>query len=464
MSLAKASTKLSLVNANQLQAVCNIHKFGGSSLATAKDIERAVNIVSNHCQLADVVVVSANGNTTNELFALFQSALQLDPQLDLAIAALQSQQSEMIVALLSESCACVLLDLLVQDITQLSVWLKQDAQHYQNDVLAFGELWSARLFSALTDERVCPSYALDARDFLVIDNEQGGAVRKTLSRENFAALRQREKLLIVTGYICRDVAGNTATLGRNGSDYSATIMSFLAAAARVTLWTDVDGIYSADPRKVPQARKLHRIPWAVAKELGRLGNPILHEKTLLPLSFNSDIATTYLHVASSFMPSVSGTEIGEFDTNHQEVLSFTHLNDLLLVHCPEFIGGSGKAAALSLNAICCEPSQGLLLIPQEQQQALELWLARYKSAPIIKPVAMIAALGERIALNEAVRARFKDALKAAQLLNLVNADNHHSIIAILPRSCSDGLLTQVHNEMMAKQIQTNLPVAGLANA
>ena len=98
---------------------------------------------------------------------------------------------------------------------------------YQNDLLAFGEVWSARLLSALLSERVCPSYMLDARDFLLLENEKNCTIDYTASEHNFIDLKQTEQLVVVTGYIARNQQHETCTLGRNGSDYSATIMAAL---------------------------------------------------------------------------------------------------------------------------------------------------------------------------------------------------------------------------------------------
>ena len=220
-------------------------------------------------------------------------------------------QASLINELLNPTSAARLNNLLTNEIATSAQHLQEDPQGYQNDLLAFGEVWSARLLSAVLSESVCPSYMLDARDFLLINNEKNSTVDYNASQVAFSDLRQPNQLVIVTGYIARNQEQQTCTLGRNGSDYSATIMAALSQARNVTLWTDVDGIYSADPRIVPSARKLHRLPNAVANELGRLGNPVLHAKTLQPLTNHN----THLHVASSFAPDVSGTE----------TVSYTHL-------------------------------------------------------------------------------------------------------------------------------------------
>jgi len=277
--VAISSAQVLSAEKNQLaQHAVKVHKFGGSSLATAQCIERVVDIIQTHCQLSDVIVVSANGKTTDALLNIVQQVENEGQLLVSAISQLQENQQSLIKALLNNSNAELLINQLIKDIAQLSLWLTEDLTKHQNDILAFGELWSARLLSAVLGERVCPSYNLDARDFLVINNDRDCQVLHEVSEQSLKSAIQPSKLVVITGYICQDTNSITKTLGRNGSDYSATIMASLLGASNVILWTDVDGIYSADPRLVPSARKLHRLPNGVAKELGRLGNPVLHAK------------------------------------------------------------------------------------------------------------------------------------------------------------------------------------------
>ncbi|GLX78139.1 bifunctional aspartokinase II/homoserine dehydrogenase II [Thalassotalea insulae] len=445
---------------NQLakQAV-HVHKFGGSSLATAQCIERVVDIIRQHCQLNDLVVVSANGDTTDALFATYQLALERQDTLTSAIAQLYQAQVELIKSLLSAATAERMIDYLKSDIQQLTHWLTSTPEQYQADFLSFGELWSARLLSAILSERVCPSYYLDARDFLVINNDQQCVVDNGISLEQFNQVTQLGKLGVVTGYISKDSAGKTCTLGRNGSDYSATIMASLTGALNVTLWTDVDGIYSADPRVVPTARKLHRLPNGVAKELGRLGNPVLHAKTLQPLTDHS----THLHVASSFDYQNTGTEIGKFGQIAKQELSVTYLNDLLLAQSESFLGQQGEQAQHLFAAICSDTEAGYIVISQAQQKAVSQWLASHDTEVSFTPVAILATVGHKVVHHGDVKARFKRALKHEQVFAIANSPFQHSLIAILPQACSVELLNHVHHDMTKDARHIGLVVAGLGN-
>ncbi len=463
---------------NQLaKHAIHVHKFGGSSLATPECIIRVVEIIQQNCQLNDIVVVSANGKTTDQLFALYSLASrssiekadtesplnETNQALTQALADLHSLQTELINRLLKPSYAKQLATALAHDFEQLTTWLKDDLVNHHNDILGFGEIWSARLLSALLNEKVCPSNSIDSRDFVVIDNEQNCSVDQSLSTARLKQRRQFGKLAVITGYICQDAQGRTCTLGRNGSDYSATIIASLVAALNVTLWTDVDGIYSADPRVVPNARKLHRLPNGVAKELGRLGNPVLHAKTLTPLVNESLDHHCHLHVASSFDAQVTGTEIGKFGQIAKQELSVTYLNDLLLVQSKSFSGELLIKIQRDFAPICVDDKKAQLVIRQDQQKALSQYVAGQHTQVKFQNVAIIATVGHKVAQRGDIKARFKRSLKSAQPLHFVASDNSHSIIAILPEPCSTELLNNVHHDMTKDARHIGVVVAGLGN-
>lgn len=463
MSQSANVTALSGVENQLSKHAIHVHKFGGSSLANHQCIERVVDIIRTNCQLNDLVVVSANGKTTDHLFNVLSLANDTNEDLSAALEALQTDQQVIIEKLLSVHGASLLIALLNEDIKQLNQWLVEDSTTHNNDILSFGELWSARLLSAVLTERVCPSTAIDSRNFLVIDNEHNCNVECEISTKQLKKQLINGKLAVITGYISKDEQGNTCTLGRNGSDYSATIIASLVDALNVTLWTDVEGIYSADPRVVPTARKLHRLPNGVAKELGRLGNPVLHAKTLKPLVNPESKYHTHLHVASSFASDIGGTEIGKFGQIAKQELSVTYLNDLLLAQSDSFKGKRGEQASSEFSAICADNNQGFIVIYQEQQKAVSQWLACHDTEVNFKPVSIIATVGHKVCQHGDIKACFKRALKSTQPLKLVHSENNHSLIAVLSEVCTGELLNCVHHDMTKDVRNIGLVVAGLGN-
>jgi len=450
---------------NQLaKHAVHVHKFGGSSLASVECIERVVHIIKNHCKLNDFVVVSANGKTTDALVNLYQQAINKSDELLVLITELQSMQLALIDGLVAQTSQH-LKHALAQDIQQLTEWVTEESDTKANiieneaNILALGEVWSARLLSAVLNEKVCASYSIDSRDFLVVNNDQDCIVDDTLSHQQFTPLLQNHKLAVVTGYIAKNAVGENCTLGRNGSDYSATIVASLVGALNVTLWTDVDGIYSADPRVVPLARKLHRLPNGVAKELGRLGNPILHAKTLQPLENHS----THLHIASSFDPQTTGSEVGRFGQIAKSELSVTFLNDLILAKSISLTGSYGEQAIKQFSAICSDINEGFIVITQDKQKGLSQWLASHDTEVSFTPISILAVVGYEVAKHGDVKARFKRALKNDQPRYIVSSTNEHSLIALLPHVCTSETVNNVHHDMTKDARHIGVVVAGLGN-
>ncbi|MGL1956020.1 MAG: hypothetical protein OCD00_01715 [Colwellia sp.] len=445
-------------------AAIHVHKFGGSSLATAECINRVATIIKQQCDVNDIIVVSANGKTTDNLFTLAQLAEKTvaDNQLTkstqetlfFALAALQQQQEQLISQLLNKDNAQPLILALTNDISQLKVWLMTSLKEHRNDILALGELWSARLLSALINEKVLPSYCIDARNFLVINNEQNCLVDDALSSEQFQQVRQANKLAIITGYISKDSQGNSCTLGRNGSDYSATIMASLVGAYNVTLWTDVNGIYSADPRIVPSAKKLQRLSNGVAKELGRLGNPVLHAKTLNPLINSLTKHHAHLHVASSFAPNIVGTEIGKFGEITEHELSVTHLNYLLFVRSTSFASKLITKAQCQFSCLCADEKKGFLVIQKAQVAALTQWAQDQNICVNVEPISIIAVVGHNVAQNTEIKISLQQSLAEISIVDIVEGENNHSIIALLNEPCTATLLNNIHHKIQCKESES----------
>ncbi|REL28521.1 aspartate kinase [Thalassotalea euphylliae] len=436
-----------------------VHKFGGSSLASVECVNRVVEIIQRNCQLDDIVVVSANGDTTDDLIEIFQLAIENSDQLHQAIDGLKQKQQGLAKGLLSDVNTGALFTAIEQDFALLAKWLQLDIRAHEAELLAFGEMWSARLLAAVLAERVCPSYAIDARTFLVIDDEVNCQVDYEQSRDKLQRQLNGQQLAVITGYIARDAQGLPCTLGRNGSDYSATILAALTDAQNVTLWTDVDGIYSADPRVVPLARKLHRVPRTVAKELGRLGNPVLHAKTLKPLVQ----VGSHLNVASSFDPATIGTEVGDFGQIAQQELSVTSLNDLLLVESAALKGEQGQQIASEFAALSGDVNTGQLVIRLAQQKLISESLVSLGQEIKFTPVAIIAVVGHQAAQRANLRARFKRALKHQGMIALFNALHQDSLVAVLPQAVTAELLNTVHHDVIKDARHIGLVVAGLGN-
>jgi aspartokinase/homoserine dehydrogenase 1 len=239
------------------------HKFGGSSLADADCFRRVAAILRSEPAAPMAVVVSAMGGLTNQLFALIDTAVAgRDPEAQLS--AIRGRQATTAAALLEDRPASRFLEVVDRDIADIRQALagvspqRPPTRGLQDRISGYGELWSARLMAAFLAEgqggRPGAEF-VDAREIIVIEHgEMGPIVAWDESRR-----RCRERIpadargtFVITGYIASDKQGEPTTLGRNGSDFSASIVAALLGAEELTIWTDVDGVMSGDPRLVPR--------------------------------------------------------------------------------------------------------------------------------------------------------------------------------------------------------------------
>ncbi len=279
--------------ADRADAAYRAHKFGGSSVADADRYRHVADLLQTAPE-PRAVVVSAMQGVTDALTELVQSAAAGHDWQDawstlrdkhLAAAhRLDSDDKHALKAWLDGEFAALsaLLQRIAEDCAQTSVPLPA---HDFAAVQSLGEVWSSRLLQAALGGEAAGWAQLDARDVLVVHpGELGVGVDWAQSRERFADWRARhpQRDVVITGFAARDGAGRIATLGRNGSDYSGAIFAVLFGAEELTIWTDVDGVLSADPRLVPDAVCLPSMSYAEACELAYFGAKVLHPQTMAP--------------------------------------------------------------------------------------------------------------------------------------------------------------------------------------
>ena len=304
-----------------------VHKFGGSSVADAACMERVAKIIENDPAPRKAVVLSACRGVTDALLTLIALAEQDSPALDDRLQELRQRHVGIARELLAgELCDeyIALLDVDCRDIAGIlqTVRLVRNASTTMRDLISgYGEIWSTRLFERLLRRRAAGHVQwLDARKALLVEwGPMGPGVRWDQSRAQMAALVAPEFVgtLVVTGFIATDTQGLQTTLGRNGSDYSASIFGSLLDAFEIVIWTDVDGVLSADPRLVPEAQVIDTLSYNEAMELAYFGAKVIHPSTMAPAvqkripiwiknTFAADRPGTLIHDRSEPDPLVKG--------------------------------------------------------------------------------------------------------------------------------------------------------------
>ena len=282
-----------------------ILKFGGKSLAN-DGIEKVIDIIITSHKEPLSVVVSARGNTTDELEALLEKASKGEDYTADFQHLKNEQQYDPRVSFEPEF---QLLEKLLEGVSLL----KDYSPKTKDLVLAQGELMSAKLVTALLKRKGLESTFVDSREIFKTDAVVGNAqiinsVSEKLTRDRFATIPPNH-VVVVTGFIASTEKGDTTTLGRNGSNYSAALLANYLNASELQNYTHVDGIFTANPELVPEAKIIRHLSYEEANELANFGASILHAKTIIPLiekgiplriknTFNSDDAGTLIHKES----------------------------------------------------------------------------------------------------------------------------------------------------------------------
>jgi aspartate kinase len=285
-----------------------VYKFGGASVKNADGVKKIVPIIQAGAKGGLLVVVSAMGKTTNALEEIVDLAYKKSDFLP-AIEKLRQYHIEIVNNLFSGTAATVQkLDAVCDTLKQsLNITLPYDTTYDQ--VVSLGEVMSTLIVTDFVAQ-TSPAEWIDARDYIVTNRSfREGKVDWDATRKKIMGLQSKiEKFIVITqGFIGHTSDGFTTTLGREGSDYSAAIFASCLKAESVTIWKDVPGVMTADPKRLPAAIVFDELPFQEAAEMTYYGASVIHPKTIKPLA-NANIA---LLVKNFDDPTLPGTNIHE---------------------------------------------------------------------------------------------------------------------------------------------------------
>jgi aspartate kinase len=463
---------------NKLQVM----KFGGTSVGDAACIRRAAEIVVKAARDSSVVVVvSAMSGVTNRLIAAAQQAAAgnrhevddlpatLREQHFAAAQTLVSNESrkfELIAELERITCE-------VANICQGVSLLRELTPRAHATVSSIGERLSARLMAATLCELGLNSVAIEATEVIVTDDQYLQAEPLMVQVRERCHERLRPVLNdgvtpVVTGFIGATVDGTLTTLGRGGSDYSATTLGGALDADEIIIWTDVDGVMTADPRLVPTARLLHEISYNEAAELAYFGAKVLHPKTLRPVV----AAQIPVWIRNSFAPEKDGTRITS--TGHPTedgVRAITAITNVSMIT----IGGRGIVGVVGVAAKTFQAVAGVranvLLISQSSSEndiclvvdsadapktvkalraAFEKDLVHHDVEHIIlnPDIAIVAVVGEKMRGTPGIAGRTFSALGRAEIniIAIAQGSSEYNVSFVVESGAMRDAVVAVHNE------------------
>ncbi|MEA3345972.1 MAG: aspartate kinase [Chloroflexota bacterium] len=460
-----------------------VMKFGGTSMGNSEVINRAGKIIQQRLEEGQetVVVVSAMSGVTDSLTHAARSAASGD---DLTFRQIKhrllSQHHQAVTECIQDKHRQrELLDQIETRLSELealcqSIYILGELTARGMDaVSSLGERLTARILAALLTDQGFPAQAVDATELIITNDEFGAAIplmekTRDRARSRLLPLLAEGITPVVTGFIGATRDGITTTLGRGGSDYTAAILGQALNADEVWIWTDVDGIMSADPRLVEEARTLPQISYAEAAELSYFGAKVLHSKTIIPTQ-EADIP---LRILNTLNPSHPGTLVcRETLQNERAVKGITAITDIALttVEGRGMIGVPGIAAKV-FTTVAREGVNVLMITQSSSEQNICFAIPRTDVERTVKALeeafapeltrrnvdriwvqeaAIIAAVGAGIQNTPGVAARLFNALgkHGINCLCIAQGSSKHNISIVVSESKYEAAVRHIHKEL-----------------
>ncbi|PSW08885.1 bifunctional aspartate kinase/homoserine dehydrogenase I [Photobacterium rosenbergii] len=460
-------------------------KFGGSSLADADRFSRAADIIANNAQQGPVsVVLSAPGKVTNKLVSVIENSIQFG-EADVQLTDLEAVFNELLAGLkaVEPGFDKEALDAkLASSLGQLKQYvhgiklLGLCPDNVYAKIISKGERLSIVMMQSLLQAKGHQASLIDPVAYLLANGDYLEAhVDIEASTQNF---RQnplpQDHVNIMPGFTAGNEKGELVTLGRNGSDYSAAVLAACLRAECCEIWTDVDGVYSCDPRLVPDARLLKSLSYQEAMELSYFGASVLHPKTIAPIAqFHIPCL-----IKNSFNPQGAGSLIG-LDTGEDklDIKGITTLKDLTMVNVsgPGMKGMVGMAArvfgAMSSAGVSivlitqssseysisfCIESEDKLAAQRALKDHFELELKEGLLEPVefMDNVAIVTLVGDGMRTSRGVASRFFTSLSEVDvnIVAIAQGSSERAISAVIPddkvsesvKACHENLFNSQH--------------------
>ncbi len=311
-----------------------VFKFGGASVKDAEAVKNVAKVLSSFSDEKLLVVISAMGKTTNMLEKLVDSYFKSTDSKQSNFEDLKEFHYKIINQLLPQTQSNAF-----DDIENLFIELEclleaepdNTYDYHYDQIVSYGEIFSTKIVSAFLNEAGIKNRWMDAQNFISTDNTyREGKVNWSLTNEKIAKTLSpivQKKMVITQGFIGRNSVNSTVTLGREGSDYSASIFAYCLDAQSVTIWKDVAGVMNADPKRFAEAVKITGLSYNRAIEMAFYGATVIHPKTIQPL-LNKEIP---LYVKSFLNPNDEGTTVGVSKEEEDKVSTYIFKQNQMLI-------------------------------------------------------------------------------------------------------------------------------------
>ncbi|HZY09534.1 MAG TPA: lysine-sensitive aspartokinase 3 [Bacteroidota bacterium] len=413
-----------------------VMKFGGTSVEDVPAIRRVIEIVQSHRSRKPLVVVSACAGVTNDLIRVAQTVKNRDENTSLSILdQILEQHTKIVDGLMRGNRQrrikeCI--ETMFQELRNLirGVYLLGELTSRSLDTfMSYGERLSSLIVQHALEEIELPSVLIDARQVMITGSTFGAAqplMDKITERAKniFKPMIEAGKVIVTQGFIGATDEGTTTTIGRGGSDYSASIFGSAVDAEEIQIWTDVDGMMTADPRIVPHAKRIDVLSFDEASELAYFGAKVLHPNTILP-AVRRNIPVRVLHARRPELegtlilksPPATGNPVKSIASKKGIVLINVTSSRMLLAHgflaklfsifaehqkSVDVVSTSEVSVSLTVDS-----EVGLAEVQKELEQIGEVHIEPHK--------AIVCVVGERMKQTPGIAARVFNALAQANV-------------------------------------------------
>ncbi len=470
-----------------------ILKFGGSSVGSSEKIKNVIDIIASIIkkETKTAVVFSAFQGITDELIRISKLASTGNTKYQELFGNLEQRHLSTAKDLISVKkqsniLANIKLNLNeLEDVIHGVFLIKELSPRTLDFILSFGERLSAYIIANALQDRGIPSEYLDSRELVRTDNSFGNAkvdFEVTTKRiKNY--FRSHKKLQVITGFIGYTVNNETTTLGRGGSDYTAAIFGAVLNVSEIQIWTDVDGVMTADPRKVKNAFSLPHITYEEAMELSHFGAKVIHPPTIQP-AFSRKIP---IIIKNTFNPEFAGTLItSKPNSNKFTIKGLSSIDNIALIRVQGsgMIGVSGIAkrifsalAEVKINVILItqassEHSLCIAVLPQnallakksiEKEFKFEIFENLVNEPVIEENVSIVAVVGENMRNYPGISGKVFQALgrNGINIVAIAQGSSELNISTVVSREHESKALNALHDSLfLSKEKSVNIFLIG----
>lgn len=443
-------------------------KFGGTSVGDVAAFERVFHIVSTQIERRPVVVVSAMTKVTDALLAAFETAKRgefadavasLDPHFDR-----HEEVSQHFIPEESSNLFDAELQFAREELSDLLMRVSRRSlplQMLKDAVVSYGEQLSSRLLAEVLKAKGVKARQVDSRRLIVTDDEFGAA-QPIIDETNELVQLELQPLIavgevpILGGFIAANRGGETTTLGRGGSDYSAAIVAAALKADELQIWTDVTGVMTCDPRICDSARTIPVLSYEEAAELAYFGAKVLHPKTIKPAVDNA----IPVRVCNTFEPDITGTMVlSDSAEAPSKIKSIAHKKNItiLRITSARMLGSYGFMSALFqvferyrtvIDVISTsEVSVALTLDNTGELDKIATELRRLGDVEIEPGYAVICVVGEGLRASTGLAARVFSTIHDINIALVSHGASSVNLTFVVTEDVVAGVIKRLHKEL-----------------